>query len=101
MWDEAYRGKGLKVLDVLKRGPADKRGLNLKAGEYVLAIDGVEITEATDLSKLLNGKIGETVELQVAADPNAEPKARRRLEVQAGSRNNRLRDGAIVEGVAN
>jgi tricorn protease len=99
VWDEAYRGKGLKVLDVLKRGPADKRGLNLKAGEYVLAIDGVELTEATDLSKLLNGKIGETVELQVAADANAEPKARRRLEIQAASRNNRRQDGAVVEGV--
>jgi tricorn protease len=99
VWDEAYRGKGLKVLDVLKRGPADQRGLNLKAGEYVLAIDGVEITEATDLSKLLNGKVGETVELQVAADANAEPKARRRLSIQGGSRNNQLRDGAVVEGV--
>ena len=104
VWDEAYRGKGLKVLDVLKRGPADKRGLSLKPGEFVLAIDGVEVTEATDLSQLLNGKVGETVELQVAADPNADPKARRRVEVQAIARNDiahgeRRRRGARVADV--
>ncbi|HVS34612.1 MAG TPA: S41 family peptidase [Gemmataceae bacterium] len=98
VWDEAYRGKGLRVLDVLKRGPADKRGLSIKAGEFVLAIDGVEVTEAVDLSKLLNGKVGETVELQVAADPNADPKTRRRVEVQAISRYDSRNDSGIVEG---
>jgi len=78
VWDESYRGKGLKVLDVLKRGPADKAGLNLKPGEYVLAIDGVEVTEATDPEQAAStGKVGETIDLRVAADPNADPKARR------------------------
>jgi tricorn protease len=99
VWDETYRGKGLKVLDVLKRGPADKRGLNLKPGEFVLAIDGVEVGEATDLSKLLNGKVGETIDLQVAADPNADPKARRRVEVQGTSRNDVRTDNGVVQGV--
>ncbi len=99
VWDEAYRGKGLKVLDVLKRGPADRRGLSLKPGEFVLAIDGVEVTEATDLSQLLNGKVGETVELQVAADPNADPKARRRVEVQAIARGDMRTENGVAEGV--
>src|SRR5262245_31594410 len=45
VFDETYRGKGLKIAEVLKRGPADKRGLNLKAGEFVVAIDGVEIQD--------------------------------------------------------
>ncbi len=98
VWDEAYRGKGLRVLDVLKRGPADKRGLNLKPGEFVLAIDGAEVTEATDLSRLLNGKVGETVELQTAADPNADPKARRRVEVRAIARGDMHAESGIVEG---
>ena len=69
---------------MLKRGPADQRGLNLKAGRVSsLAIDGVEMTEQTDLSKLLNGKAGETVSLQVAANPDADPqdpRRRRRVE---------------------
>src|SRR5439155_11756568 len=41
IFDETYRGPGLKVAEVLKRGPADKRGLSIKAGDVVLAIDRV------------------------------------------------------------
>jgi tricorn protease len=89
LFDETYRGKGLKIAEVLKRGPADKRGLNLKAGEFIVAIDGAEVTEATDLSKLLNGKENESVVVQVTGNPAADPKdpkARRRVEIQATSR---------------
>ena len=32
IFDESYRGRGLKIAEILKRGPADRRGLNLKAG---------------------------------------------------------------------
>jgi tricorn protease len=89
LFDESYRGKGLKIAEVLKRGPADRRGLNLKAGDYILSIDGVEVTEKTDLSKLLNGKVDEAVVLQVAAKPDADVKdvkQVRRVEIQAVSR---------------
>ena len=89
IFDEFYRGKGLKIVEVLKRGPADRRGLSIKPGEYVAAVDGVEITEATDVSKLLNGKENETVELQITGDPNSDPKdpkARRRIEIVGTSR---------------
>jgi tricorn protease len=89
IFDETYRGPGLKIAEVLKRGPADKRGINLRPGEFIVSIDGAKITEHSDLSKLLNGKSGETVVLQVAnsatADPR-DPKAFRRVEVQATSR---------------
>ncbi len=90
IYDETYRGPGLKIAEVLKRGPADRRGLNLKPGEYIHSIDGTAITARTDVSKLLNGKAGETVVLQVGANPGADPrdpKAFRRVEVQAASRN--------------
>ena len=43
IFDEAYRGQGLKIAEMLKRGPADQRGLNLKPGDVILAIDGVEL----------------------------------------------------------
>jgi tricorn protease len=89
IFDEKYRGPGLKIAEVLKRGPADKRGLNLKAGDIVTHIDAVEITEKTDLSQLLNGKVDDQVQLQVtsgsAPDPK-DPRARRRVEVQGVSR---------------
>jgi tricorn protease len=86
IFDEDYRGRGLKIAEILKRGPADRRGLNLKPGEYVLNIDGEEVTEAKDLSQLLNGKVGENVSLQVAANPEAPPKERRHVEITAVSR---------------
>jgi tricorn protease len=43
--------------------------------------------------------VGEAVELQVAADPNAEPKARRRVEVQATSRHDFRTENGVAEGV--
>jgi tricorn protease len=86
LFDESYRGPGLKVAEVLKRGPADRRGLNLKAGDIIVAIDRTELTEQTNLSQLMHGKAGEVVVLQVltsaTADPR-DPKARRRVEVTA------------------
>ncbi len=81
IWDETYTGKGLKIAEVLKRGPADQKGLNLKAGEVVLAIDGVELDEKTSLAKLLNGKVGEAVVLQVVGNPMDVKAKRRRVEV--------------------
>jgi tricorn protease len=86
IWDEGYRGKGLKIAEVLKRGPADKRGLYLRPGDVVVAIGGVELAEDTNLSKLLNGKVGEAVVLQVASNP-LDPKARRRrIEITGANR---------------
>jgi tricorn protease len=85
LFDEAYPGPGLKVAEVLKRGPADKRGLNLKAGDVVMAIDGVELTPKLGLCRVLNGKAGENVVLHVTSTP-ADAKSRRRVEMQAISR---------------
>ena len=39
----SYRGPGLKIAEILKRGPADRRGLNLRPGDFILAIDGVAV----------------------------------------------------------
>jgi tricorn protease len=89
IFDEAYRGKGLKIAEVLKRGPADRRGLNIKAGEYIVSIDGVELNDSTDVSKLLNDKVDESVVVQIATDPAADPKeakSRRRVEIKAVKR---------------
>ncbi len=88
LFDHGYRGKGLKISEVIKRGPADQRGLNLKPGEIVLSIDGVEINDSVEVSKLLNGKIGEMIALVITTNPDADPKdikARRRLEVKGAS----------------
>ena len=54
IYDETYRGPGLKIAEILKRGPADKRGLSLKPGEIIVALDGVELTEKVNVGRLLN-----------------------------------------------
>ncbi|HEY7330414.1 MAG TPA: S41 family peptidase [Gemmataceae bacterium] len=86
IFEEGYRGRGLKIAEILKRGPADRRGLSVKAGEYVLNIDGVELNEKTELSELLNGKVGETVSLQVGDKPDTPAKERKHIEIAAVSR---------------
>lgn len=81
IYDESYTGKGLKVAEILKRGPADKKNLGIKAGDVILSIDDEEIRDDVSVSKLLNGKVGETIVLKVTdkpEDPKAKPK---RVEV--------------------
>jgi tricorn protease len=89
IFDEGYKGPGLKIAEVLKRGPADRRGMNIKAGDVITAIDDTELTEQTDLSQILNGKVDEAVSLQLlaagATDPK-DPKAKRRVEIHAVGR---------------
>jgi tricorn protease len=85
LFDETHKGPGLRIAEVLKRGPADKRGLNLKAGDIILSIDRNEINDKANLSKLLNAKVNENVLLEVTSNP-ADPKAKRKVETQAVGR---------------
>src|SRR5262249_22518454 len=81
IFDETHKGKGLRVAEILKRGPADKKGLGVRPGDVVVEIDGVGVTERTNVSKLLNGKVGEAVVLKVTNSPD-DPKARtKRVEI--------------------
>ena len=85
LFDESYRGPGLRIAEVLKRGPADRRNLNLKPGDTIVAIDRTELSDKTNLSQLLNGKVGEAVLLDVMSNPS-DAKSRRRLELQGAAR---------------
>jgi tricorn protease len=89
VFDEKYEGPGLKIAEVLKGGPADRRGINLKPGEVIVSIDRQRITPETEMSRLLNGKVGETVSLEVTSEENADSddaKTRHRVDLQAVSR---------------
>jgi tricorn protease len=88
LFDESYAGPGLRVAEVLKRGPADRRGLALKAGDIITSIDGTQLDGHTSLSKLLNAKAGESVVLQVASPPKTPGSLGpvHRVEVQPVSR---------------
>jgi tricorn protease len=85
IWDESYRGPGLKVAGILKRGPADKRGVTIKPGDVLLAIDRVELSDKANISQLLNNKAGENVLLELSENPK-DPKSKYRVEVVAADR---------------
>ncbi len=59
------------VRHVYRRGPADKDYVKIKAGDYVLAIDGQELTADDDVWKPLTAA-GQRVELLVNAKPAKE-----------------------------
>jgi tricorn protease len=89
IFDDSFRGPGLKIAEVLKQGPADRRGISLKPGDIIRSIDHVELTDRTSLSQILNDKVGETVAMQVTSNPTADmkdPKAFRKVEVQPANR---------------
>lgn len=89
IFDDRYAGPGLKVAEVLKRGPADRRGLNIKPGDLIRSIDRTELSDKINVSKLLNDKVNESVVLEVSSNPTPDfrdPKAWRRVEIQAANR---------------
>lgn len=55
LYDWSYKGKGLKVAEIVEKSPFDHKNTKLTAGCIIEKINGVEITEATDMSLLLNG----------------------------------------------
>jgi len=85
LFDDTYTGPGLKIAEVLKRGPADKRGMNIKPGDVIAQIDRIPITAGTNLAKLLNNRSGDTLSLIFEA--GKEPaKTVRKVDIVAVSR---------------
>ena len=65
LYDLSYKGQGLKVAEIIQDGPFDKAHLNLKAGDVITRIDGLEITDEQDVSLLLAGKTGKKTLIEV------------------------------------
>jgi len=65
-WDPEHKGPGLKVLDVVPDGPADRAASRIRAGEVVLSIDGTTVDPAMDLAAVLTGRPDRDVSLRVA-----------------------------------
>lgn len=53
-WD--YKDKGMRIAEVLEKGPFDRAGTKAKVGVVIEKIDGTEITPETDYYTLLNNK---------------------------------------------
>ncbi len=57
------------ITHIYDNGPADKEWLTLKVGDYVLAIDGVQVRAGENYWPLLNSPLNEYVQLSVATTP--------------------------------
>lgn len=64
-FDETYDGDGLKVEEVIARGPLSTKSASVKPGEIILAIDGEYIAPLQDINPMLDGKSGKKVRLSV------------------------------------
>ena len=59
LYDWNYAGKGMKVDEVVEKGPFDRKTTRVKPGVVIEKIDGQPVD--TDFSALLNGKAGKKV----------------------------------------
>jgi tricorn protease len=74
-----------KVSHVYKRGPADKDFVKLKAGDFVLAIDGVPLRSGENYWKHLGLLPGRKLELTVNSKPTLEGSWTTRVEPVSGN----------------
>ena len=64
-FDNAYDGDGLKVEEVIKRGPFAVRKTDVTAGCIIEKIDGEPILKGKDYNYMLDGKAGKRVIVSV------------------------------------
>jgi len=72
-FDADYKGPGLKVRDILPKGPADHEKSRIEPGEVIRSIDGLNVDPEMDLTKVLNGPLDRDIHLSVE---NAEEERR-------------------------
>jgi C-terminal processing protease CtpA/Prc len=64
-YDEDYTGDGLRIKEVLAKGPFAVKNTGVKAGCIIESIDGEKIAAGQDYFPLLDGKAGRKVRLGV------------------------------------
>ena len=64
-FDPAYDGDGLRIAEIMPRGPLSPSKFGLKPGDIIMAIDGLAIEAGKDFYPLLEGKAGKKTALTV------------------------------------
>jgi Tol biopolymer transport system component/C-terminal processing protease CtpA/Prc len=64
-YDYDYKGRGLKIDEVVEDGPLDRAHSKIKAGDIIEEIDGSPITDTVDHYKYLNRKGGQLTLLSI------------------------------------
>lgn len=106
-FDNDYDGDGLKVDEVIRRGPFDVRNTGVTKGCIIEKIDGEQIRKGADYTALLDGKAGQRVRVGVF-----NPKTKKRFDVviraiTRGAQNDLLyrrwvdRNRAMVDSLSN
>ena len=75
-FDNDYKGDGLKVEEVINRGPFAVRNTGVKKGCIIEAIDGQKIAKGSDYTSLLDGKAGKMTRVSVF-----DPSRKKRFDV--------------------
>ena len=75
-FDDTYQGDGLRVEEVIKRGPFDVKKTGVTAGCIIEKIDGNDILANTDYNWMLDGKAGKPIHVTVY-----NPKTKKRFDV--------------------
>lgn len=75
-FDNDYEGDGLKVEEVINRGPFAVRNTGVKKGCIIEAIDGQKIAKGSDYTSLLDGKTGKMTRVSVF-----DPSRKKRFDV--------------------
>ena len=78
------------------RSPLDEPGVNVKEGDYILAVNGMELNQFTDPWAAFEGLSGKTVELTVSSSPSWDDT--RTVLVKTLRSETRLRNLAWIEG---
>ncbi|HEY0059487.1 MAG TPA: S41 family peptidase, partial [Flavisolibacter sp.] len=65
LYDETFAGPGVKVMELIEGGPFLNARSKLKKGVVIEKLDGEEITDDMDWSRLLNRKSGKNVLLSL------------------------------------
>lgn len=58
LYDESYAGEGIKITDVIPGGPMDKSSIDVKKGDFIVAINDKRISADEDWNQYMNNTAG-------------------------------------------
>ncbi len=95
-YDQAYAGPGLRIAEVMAKGPLVQSGTRITAGVVIEQIDGQAITPTTNYYRLLNRKAGKKIRLSLF-DPDSDDRWEETVKPISLGRESQLRYERWVE----
>jgi len=65
LYDQTYKGDGVRIEEVIASGPLDRAGWDIKPGDIIEAIDGELISKDKDIAQYLESKSGKNILLRI------------------------------------